>query len=730
MSEYAKDGDQSLIEVASEIRKLRESVEAEVRKLCEGWADDMFSFADLVDSNTFDREDDVPRMAMGGFSFRTALSMAYTRPSDTATAYCFESQRRLIVAASRAFCRMNPYWIAAKQARIAYNVGTGHTYSIIAREPGEKVDKTLARKAMKEINQFIKINRYRKVQAEKLTRGDRDGEYFLRLIEDREDGILRVRFVEPIAIQNPPGMGPINGVWFGIKFNDFDYEEPEGYFIRTLNYDGGSDDQSWANPIPAREIQHRKLNVDLSSPRGIPTTYALRGPLTQALSTATAMGKMADIRARVAMIRKQVNATLGQIQPLLLRNAAGQKQGAGGKMVNLFGLQYGTVYDTNDQRSYEFPAQNLETDKIVHSVKTDLQSAAAAMGFADFVLSAETTSAHAGALVKEGPMDKAVGCSQQDLIEDDVEVLERALQVAADRGRLPGDVLEQAAINVQAPNAIARNSIMDAQSREIYVRSGAMSTETMSELAGLDPDVESSRIKANPPPALVAAQAAANPGTGDQRSHQAPQHSKATARAIPAGSEAGPGANPQRAEEQMGLWAFMGGQWVNLQEHASDLHAKDKPTQAETAMAKVYITDEWLAQTKREILGLPRTQAPVDPSTAGEYEPGVRGNYLGIVDGQQVYACDFDAMMVKYDAPDLITAGNHMRWDFIPADKIVVDWSFSAIDKAHNLLHEVVETRLMSLGKWSYSMAHKYANEVEGAFMLELRPELAALKPS
>jgi hypothetical protein len=726
--------DIDLEHIASEVRTLRESAEKELQALSESWGGDWMNFADLADSQTFDREDNTNQfsLAMGGFNFRTALALAYTRPSDTATAYIMETQRRLIVAASRAFCRLNPYWMAAKHARIAYNVGPGHTYSVVSRSPGEAVDKALARRVLKELNDFLKANQYRRRQGEKLTRGDRDGEYFLRLRTDRPDGILRVRFVEPIAFQNPSmngmelaGFGAGDGVWFGIRFNELDYEEPVGYFIRPLNHDGADlsaeQMEAWQTMIPADQIQHRKFNVDMSSPRGVPTTYALRGPLTQALSTATSMGRLVDIRARVAVIRKQVNATLNQLQPLLNRNRAGQGVGAGNKMLNAFGLPYGSFLDMNDQRSWEFPTQNIETDKIVHSVKTDLQSAAAALGFADFVLSADSGANFAGALVKEGPMDKAVGASQQDLIDDDIEIFERALQLAADRGRLPDDVLEQVTIGVQAPNAIERNRIQDAQADEIYIRNGALSTETMSERGGFDPDVEMPRIKANPPPALAAAQNAATPsgGDGDKRSHQAPKMGKPTARGVPAGREPGPGVNPQRAEE-------------GLEESSHEPQSADRPTQEDLAMATKIITPEWLATTKRELLGLPQTAgAPRESSPGTSYEPGIEGFLLGTVDEQAVWAVDMDALGIKYDAPDLIVGANTFRWGFVPRNMILVDWVLPVKDWLHVALHELIEQRLMG-GGFAYARAHRCANRMPGGeidFLLELRPELKALVP-
>jgi len=166
-----------------------------------------------------------------------------------------------------------------------------------------------------------------------------------------------------------------------------------------------------------------------------------------------------------------------------------------------------------------------------------------------------------------------------------------------------------------------------------------------------------------------------------------------------------------------------------MQEHSGDSGGLNNPTEAELNMAKVWITDDWLKTTKAEILALPRMKEPIDPETAIEYEPGVKGFYLGIVDGQKVWAVDMRAMAVKYRSPDTIVAGNSERWDFVPEDVIFVDWSFVAYDRQDDLLHETSEFFLMRDGKWSYSLAHKLANYFELQFLLELRPELTELVP-
>ncbi len=101
---------------------------------------------------------------------------------------------------------------------------------------------------------------------EKLTRLDRDGEFFLRLFDDNDDGILRCRFVEPLQIANPTGKDEAHGAWFGIQFDDTNYEKPIRYYVQPMNFNGSqiSPEQmeAWEEGVDADHMQHRTANVN------------------------------------------------------------------------------------------------------------------------------------------------------------------------------------------------------------------------------------------------------------------------------------------------------------------------------------------------------------------------------------------------------------------------------------------------------------------------------------
>jgi len=199
---------------------------------------------------TFDEPGD-PRRQLNNcfrFNYSLAFSRALSRPSATACAYMTWQEWRMILADSRALWISNPFCRAIERNLITYGVGDGHVYSVQGRD-GEKPDKALKRKVLKRINDFRRANHYLSRQKGKLVRRARDGEFALRKFRNHPDGILRVRFVEPLLIQNPPGVGEEGGVFFGIKFDGDNYEEPVGYYVRPANYQGGDNTKSHVEQV-------------------------------------------------------------------------------------------------------------------------------------------------------------------------------------------------------------------------------------------------------------------------------------------------------------------------------------------------------------------------------------------------------------------------------------------------------------------------------------------------
>ena len=75
----------------------------------------------------------------------TAYSRALIYPGATAFAYINEIELRQIRARSRVFAQTNPYAIGAGRNRVAYTVGSGHTYMVLPRDP-ERAERGPARR--------------------------------------------------------------------------------------------------------------------------------------------------------------------------------------------------------------------------------------------------------------------------------------------------------------------------------------------------------------------------------------------------------------------------------------------------------------------------------------------------------------------------------------------------------------------------------------------------------
>ncbi len=86
-------------------------------------------FDRLVDMSDIGRFGDENSEANAGSpNAELSLSRAYLYPSATSVAYINETELRWIRARSRAFLAVNPYAAGAVRNRVAYTVGSGHTY--------------------------------------------------------------------------------------------------------------------------------------------------------------------------------------------------------------------------------------------------------------------------------------------------------------------------------------------------------------------------------------------------------------------------------------------------------------------------------------------------------------------------------------------------------------------------------------------------------------------------
>ncbi|MGA2257760.1 MAG: phage portal protein [Thermoguttaceae bacterium] len=427
----------------------------------------------------------------GVVDMATAYSRALIYPGATAFAYINEIELRQIRARSRVFGQTNPYAIGAARNRMAYVVGSGHTYKVLPREPDE-ADEDLLANCRKVLEDFRKRNKWDKRQKETVRRLDRDGERFLRLFADEEAGELNVRFVEPLEVQNPPDRTAADGVYFGIEFKRiangddlpvYDIETPVHYFLVNIGTLG--EVTSLRESVPAGQMQHLKANVDLTWPRGLPTWYALQSHLTDAVRTLKATGKIVEFRARIGMIRRHINGAKETV-----RDFAQCKADGDGRIKTAAQYPYAAIIDTSNATEYQFPSETAPVDKNVAAIQAELRACAAALAMPEYMLSGDASKANfSSTMVAEGPAVKTFEEMQADLVEADVEIMERQLTIAAKAGLIRGatgeDILELVKVEAEPPIIKSENRLQEAQADQILLQARVMSKETMAARHGL-----------------------------------------------------------------------------------------------------------------------------------------------------------------------------------------------------------------------------------------------------
>ncbi|MBN2218024.1 MAG: phage portal protein [Pirellulales bacterium] len=396
------------------------------------------------------------------------------------------------LAAIRAECRglatTNEFAINGHENRISYVVGTGHTYRAVARRE-DQPDAALIAAVQGVVDEFVRVNRWRARQQEMVRRRDRDGEAFLRLFA-AADGIARVRFVEPAQVTTPAAEVGDPAASFGIRTAPEDVENVLAYCV----------DGRW---IDAAEVQHRKANVDVNLKRGLPLFYPVRKNLRRAEKLLRNMSVLAEIQSAIALIRKHGSGTRGSVQRFVDGAAdATASDPASGRATHFRRYAPGTILDAFAGTEYEFPTIGLDVSRYVAVLGAELRAIAARLVMPEFMLTSDASNAnYASTMVAEGPAVRMFQRLQHEMIEDDLELIDRVLRLAVCAGRLPEASLDRVVVQGFPPSLAVRDRLKETRADEILLRTGAMSRETMARRHGLDPEKERALVDRDEPAA-------------------------------------------------------------------------------------------------------------------------------------------------------------------------------------------------------------------------------------
>ncbi len=403
-----------------------------------------------------------------------------------AVAYTTEEGLAEIRNRSRWLALKNEFAISGYENRISYVAGTGHVYAVAAK-PGETVDEKDLDDVRTVLKDFQTLNHWAKRQQEIVFRRDRDGEAFLRFFPTT-DGQLNVRFIEPEMIKNPMEKTDAR---FGILFEEGDAETAKGYFV----YPNANADRP--DEIDAREIQHRKANVDLNTPRGIPLYFPVEKNLDRAEKLLRNMSSMAGFRAAIAMIRKHATGAKQTIQNYVSDMADVKiTNSATGDVQNIRNYPPGSILDHNAATEYEFPSHQTDIGSFVKALQADLRAIASRLVMPEFMFTSDASNANfASTMVAEGPAVKMFERLQAGMIEDDLDVMRLAITVAAAASKLPEDILDRVDIVAEGPQVRTRDHLAEAQSDQILLTARVLSRQTFALRHDLDWDDEKENME-------------------------------------------------------------------------------------------------------------------------------------------------------------------------------------------------------------------------------------------
>lgn len=400
-------------------------------------------------------------------------------------AYRSETELADIRTQCRALAVSNEYAINGHENRINYIVGFGHRYRAVSRKHTQAPPE-LAAAVQTVLEEFIRQNHWHRRQQELVLRMDRDGEALLRFFPS-SDGTLRIRFVEPAQVTTPPDHASNPQHSFGIHTDRDDVETVFGYWLDGQYVDAG-------------EIQHRKANVDQNVKRGLPLFFPVRKNLRRAEKLLRNMSVVAEIQSAIALIRRHRSGNRAAMQQFIAQQADGSVNTPGSSRptpVKRYGP--GTILDAHADVDYEFPAAALDASSFVTVLQAELRAIAARLVMPEFMLTSDASNANfSSTMIAEGPAVRMFERWQKQLIDADLDVMQRVIENATASGRLPQNAWEQIEIQAVAPSVHVRDRLQEAKQSEIEFAKGVLSRQTWCQRAGLDFDQEQANLIADP----------------------------------------------------------------------------------------------------------------------------------------------------------------------------------------------------------------------------------------
>ena len=383
----------------------------------------------------------------------------------------------------------------------SFVIGTGLKEKAISKKDGK--NEALVDKVNKVLEAFNYENNLWEWYNELFTRSNVHGETFLRLFPS-EDGITRIRAVEPDQIRPPQGEDH-NREWsFGIKTAPGDTQFPVFYNIQI----DGVDEQ-----VEAQFIHAQKLNVPMNVKRGLSTLYPIFEELEGVSRLRYTARESEKVRQSIAYVREHVQADQSTVEALnnrLVTDQITRTSSTGAqRQVDIVNLEPGSVSDIPQSMKFQQGPKSPNSEAAVSSIRSALEACACRLCIPYWMVSGDANSgSYSSTLTAADPMVKRTAYLQRQNTNFWERLLRAIVSIAVEQMVLPKDTLEKVDIIVSAPSVLVRNKLDETTTNKILSDEGILSPQTWSTQSDLDYEAEQSkRVDAQktmvvPPPKL------------------------------------------------------------------------------------------------------------------------------------------------------------------------------------------------------------------------------------
>ncbi len=407
---------------------------------------------------------------------------------------------------SRLLAERNPNAAGLLDRIVDYVVGKGSSTDVHAPDEDDTPPKRLGARVKAVIERFRKRNVWHRREREMVRRLVVDGEFFLRFYPTPPDlsdldacPVTAVRFVEPSAIRPPQGASD-DGPWsWGVltPAPEYDAESPAAYNVH--DWRTGKDEC-----VESCFVIHGKWNCLSSAKRGVPSLYACAGELDGAAKLRYASREGEKARSAIAYFRQHQTASESDIRAWQSAQApASIRQSTldgGTKEVPVETVTPGGVADVSEGFEVK-PPPTANTQPAEGCVMQALEAVAARMGVPIWMVSGKNSDANfATSLTTESPFTRAIESFQSLVAEHSDDAQTKALEIAAEQGFLPDDVLERVDLLVSLTSPVTRNKKEETDRRKTLNEAGILSRGTWASEEGYDKDKETQQIKEEGPP--------------------------------------------------------------------------------------------------------------------------------------------------------------------------------------------------------------------------------------